>query len=116
MRALSRKFFATSAPMPSIPRASRTSPSGTWSCSRAPIRRCGGPIWRARPAHRVGDLLRIEAVGDPVVGRELVLQARREPLRRVLADETGADAGKVGDRLDEAQRRIEEEGGDEDDR
>ncbi len=67
-------------------------------------------------AHRVGDLLRIETVGDPVVRRELGLQAGRESLRRVLADETGAHAGKVGNRLDEAQRRIEKERGDEDDR
>ena len=102
--------------MPSIPSASRTSPSGTCSCSRAPTRRLRRSDLARQPAHRVGDLLRVETVGDPVVGRELVLQAGREPLRRILADETGAHAGKVGDRLDEAQRRVEEEGGDEDDR
>ena len=67
-------------------------------------------------AHRVGDLLRIEAVVDPVVRRELRSEGGRESLYRVLADEAGAHAGKIGDRLDEAQRRIEKERSDEDDR
>jgi hypothetical protein len=67
-------------------------------------------------AHGVGDLLRIEAVGDAVVRGELRLQAGWQPLGRILADEAGGDARQVGDRFDEAQCRIEKERGDEDDR
>ena len=47
--ALSRKLCAACHPMPGMPSASRTAPSGSWSCSSTPRSLCGGPICRARP-------------------------------------------------------------------
>ena len=65
-------------------------------------------------ARRIGDLLRIGAVPDPVMAGDLRSKVVSKLVLRVLADKPQADTGMRCGCGDEAHRRREQEGGDED--
>ena len=114
IRALSRKLCATSAPMPAMPSASRTSPSGTWSCSSIPSSASTPPRWRESARVASAICCGIGAVRDPVVPGEQRAELVGEPILRVLADQAEANAGKSRRGSDEAHGRGEQERSDED--
>ena len=99
--------------MPGMPSASRTSPSGTWSCSSMPIRRSTPPS-RAASA-RVASAICCASV--PSSMRQWAASFSRtlgwEVLLRVLADQGEPRARQGGRRVDEADRGLEQERGDE---
>ena len=62
----------------------------------------------------VYDLSRVEPLRHALVERDRRADLRGEAREGVLTHQTQLDAGKARGRGDEAQRRLEEEGGDED--
>ena len=108
IRALSRTLSAVGTSMPSMPSASRTWASGTWSCSSAPTRRSTLPIWPPRPVTASAIWRGSSASSTRQCPASCSLSCGGQPFRGLGRDQPQADTRQPRGRADEPRGGLEQ--------